>query len=446
MSRLASPASGCHLHSLEVQVGDKVETYNATTFDQPLEFSLQGQQSATSERGTLLLVISTGSKQMLSLRLNDLLNHPYGTEETITVDKQVQKVCVRLPKLDHTLRLWFQHSRDFLVSVCILRKTGFTIEEGPSSSQAKPGRRRTSKNVKPRRPTNFVDSPNLYPLATPPEQVRNTSAPQSTPSETATMSPGNVFDEVLDRLNEVAANRKITTDQPTMESSLRGPGSHEALGNRATGRDSDEDVPGAKTGPPPARRHHGYFTRSSVAAGRVGTRMDKEKHSQFVRKHSAGKRSTRNACMESPQDKGRSSLNAIQTVDFRNLMPRRRSLPFLETKHHSHKRTKKNEGTISHFPRTPLHTSKMTEMQTLSAQPISSTSEIPMLLMDVSTLDELETRSSSVYRQYEQDVTHRHEDGKRAAFYFDWLESIRRRFWLERLQKVSGSDYEAWTG
>ena len=68
MSRLVSPAIGCHLHLVEVQVGDAVETYNATTFDQPLEFSLQGQRSLGSELGTLLLVISTGSKQMVRCR------------------------------------------------------------------------------------------------------------------------------------------------------------------------------------------------------------------------------------------------------------------------------------------------------------------------------------------------------------------------------------------
>ncbi|KAG5928868.1 hypothetical protein E4U42_007846 [Claviceps africana] len=447
MSQFASPASGCHLQMLEVQVGDEVETYNATTFDQPLEFSLQGQRSLTSELGTLLLVISTGSKQMLSLRLNDLLNHPYGTEETIAIDKQAQKVCVRLPNLDHTLRIWFQHSRDFSVSVCILRKAGFTIEEGPCSPLAKTGRRRMNKNVKPKQAIKPVDSSIHAPLAALPEQVRNPWAPRSPPREDALVSSGNIFDEVLDLLNDVAANRNSTTDRPTIESCLRGPGSRENLKNQSPRKDSDDNFPGAKTGPPPARRHHGYFTRSfSAAAGRVGTRLNEPQHSQWARKHGAGKRSAQNASMESPQGKVRTSFEAMPTVDFRNLMPRRRSLPFLVTKHHSHKRIKKKEGADPDCPRTSLHTSTMTAMQTLSAQPICSILEIPMVLMDVSTLDELETRSSFLYRQYEQDITHRRHDAKRAAFYFDWLESIRRRFWLEKLRKVSGLYHEAQAG
>lgn len=70
MSRLASPAIGCHLNLVEVQVGDQVETYNATTFDQPLEFSLQGQRSLESEPGILLLVISSGSKQMVRCQID----------------------------------------------------------------------------------------------------------------------------------------------------------------------------------------------------------------------------------------------------------------------------------------------------------------------------------------------------------------------------------------
>lgn len=65
MSRLASPATGCHLRLVEVQVGHQVEKYNATTFEQPLEFSLQGQRPLGAEIGTLLLIISTGSRQMV---------------------------------------------------------------------------------------------------------------------------------------------------------------------------------------------------------------------------------------------------------------------------------------------------------------------------------------------------------------------------------------------
>ncbi|KAG5981445.1 hypothetical protein E4U55_002949 [Claviceps digitariae] len=484
MSQVASPAVGCHLRLVEVQVGDEVETYNATTFDQPLDFSLQGQRSLGSELGTLLLVISTGSKQMLSLRLNDLLNHPYGTEEIIAIDKQAQKVCVRLPNLDHTLRVWFQHSRDFLVSVCILRKTGFTIEERPSSPLVKTSRRRLDKDFKPEPPTKLADPPSLSTITSPaarPKRAKESPAPCSTSNAEATAPQRNIFDEVLERLNQTekipetvsrkgssisagpegsagalllnsyhasAPKRKSTTDQPMLDSSLQGHSSHENLDNKPTSEALNKHLPGAAMDPPPPRRHHGYFTRSfSLAAGRPGTSVNKEEHSHSRTRRGVGKRSTQNACIESPQDKARSSFGTNQTVDFRNLMPRRRSLPFLETKHHSHKRTRKKEKGNPGFQRTPIYASNVSEkMQTSCAQPICSTWEILMLLMDASTLDELETRSSPLYKQYEQDIADGHDDEKRAAFYLDSLKILRTSFWLEKLQKVSGSEHEAWAG
>ncbi|KAG6002389.1 hypothetical protein E4U43_001126 [Claviceps pusilla] len=475
MSRLASPAIGCHLNLVEVQVGDQVETYNATTFDQPLEFNLQGQRSLASEPGILLLVISTGSKQMLSLRLNDLLNYPSATEETIAIDKQAQRLCVRLPNLNHTLRVWFRNSRDFLLSVCILRKTGFTIEEGPSSPLAK--------TFKLNRPTKLAGPPSLStitPLAALPKQARDCPAPCGPLDEDASTPCGNIFDEVLDRLNQAGkhpdaiskkgpnipaepegstgalllnschasgAKRKRTTDQIRIDSSQRDPNSHENSENQATSEVLNSHFHGATTDPPPLRRHHGYFTRSvSLAAGRLSTNVNNEEQVQSVRRRNVGKRSTRNACMRSLQDEAQSIFGTNQITDFRNLMPRRRSLPFLEAKHHSQRKMGKKADERSGSPRTAMYASNKTEMQQgLSAEPLCSNSDILMLLMDVSTLDELETRSSHLYKQYEQDISDGHHNKKRGGFYLDSLENLRTNFWLEKLQKVSGSDREAWT-
>ncbi|KAG6005095.1 hypothetical protein E4U21_000422 [Claviceps maximensis] len=482
MSRLASPAVGCHLHLVEVQVGDAVETYKATTFDQPLEFSLQGQQSPGSGLGILMLVISTGFKQMLSLRLNDLLKHPYGTEETITVDKQAQKVCIRLPKLDHTLRIWFQHNRDFLVSVCILRKTGFTIEERTSSPPARTDRRRVDKNFKPNRPTKLASLSSLStttPLIALPGQARDSLVPCSTPDEDATTPHGNIFDEVLDRLNQTgkqlgvvsrrdssisarpdgsaeeilidscqafAAKRQSTKDQVTNKFSLRDPSNHEYLDNQATSEISNNNFQGVAMDPPPRRRHHGYFTRSfSLAAGRLGTNVKKEEHSQPVRKR-IGKSSTPNAYLGDPEEKIRSSFNTEEAADFRNSMPRRRSLPFLETKHLFQARMRKKQSIKLCSAKKPINAAKTTELRALTAQPICSTSEVLMVLMNASTLDELETKSSFLYKQYEQDIANGRDSENRAAFYLYRLKCLRTSFWMKNLQKVCGSEREAWEG
>ncbi|KAG5962771.1 hypothetical protein E4U56_003223 [Claviceps arundinis] len=544
MSRLASPATGCHLRLVEVQVGHQVEKYNATTFEQPLEFSLQGQRPLGAEIGTLLLIISTGSRQMLSLRLNDILNHPCGTEEPITIDKRLHEICVRLPNLDHTLRVWFQQSRDFLVSVCILRKTGFSIEGSTSSPLAKYGTRPLGTNLMANRATSFVHQlslPNITPLQardmaqtslsnenaitthenffdekakfsveesyassfTKPNtrpldanlkfnwvtsliqqpspsittslKAMDDGAPTSVSNEDSIASHENVFDEVLDRLSQTGRKARAISDwnfstpnQPEDFSDMpiihscnaiapngtKGPThppleslSYEKLNHRATSDSSKKHVFSEAADAPPFRQSHRYLTRSvSLAPGRLNTVNVNKESSRFGRKRGNRTKSTLTECLGNSQNKVTSSFDSDQIVDFRDLMPHRRSLPFLESKQRAHKskQLRIDEESKSAPTRTPTNASDKTGLQALSVQSVWQTAEMMTLLMQVSTLDELETKSSALYKQYEQDVADGLENENRAAFYLDSLENIRTRFWLDQLEKVGGSLYERW--
>ncbi|KAG5923495.1 hypothetical protein E4U61_003215 [Claviceps capensis] len=544
MSRLASPATGCHLRLVEVQVGHQMEKYNATTFDQPLEFSLQGQRHLGAGLGTLLLIISTGFKQMLSLRLNDILNHPCGTEEPITIDKRLHKICVRLPNLDHTLRVWFQQSRDFLVSVCILRKTGFSIEE-TSLALANYGTRPLDNNLMPNRATSFVHQPsfpNITPLQardaapiclsnenaltthenvfdekatflieesfassfTKPNTRRldanlkvnwatslvqqpspsiitslkaiDAGAPTSISNKDSITSHGNVFDEVLDRLsqtgrkahaisdwnfstpnqpgdfvnmpflhscNVIAPNGTNSPSHPPLESL-----SYEKLNHRATSDSSKKRFFSKAVDTPSFRQRHRYLTRSiSLAHGRLSTvNVNEEESSRSGRKRGNRTQSTLTECLGNSQNKVTSSFDSGQIVNFRDLMPHRRSLPFLESKQRVHKgkQLRIDERNKPAPTRTPINASDRTGLQALSVQPVWQTAEMMTLLMQVSTLDELETKSSALYKQYEQDVADGLENENRAAFYLDSLEGIRKRFWLDQLENLGGSLCEKW--
>ncbi|KAG5995353.1 hypothetical protein E4U52_000111 [Claviceps spartinae] len=544
MSRLASPATGCHLRLVEVQVGHQVEKYNAKSFEQPLEFSLQGQRPLGAEIGTLLLIISTGSKQMLSLRLNDILNHPCGIKEPITIDKRLHEICVRLPNLDHTLRVWFQQSRDFLVSVCILRKTGFSIEESTSSTLAKYGTRPLGTNLMANRATNFVHQPN-HPNITP-RQARDMAqnslsnenavtthedffgekatfsveeshaslftkpntrpldadlkinwatslvqqpspsiitslkaiddgAPTSISNDDSITSHGNVFEEVLDRLNQtgrkahaisdwnfstpnqpggfndmpilhscnaIAQNGTKSPTHPPLESL-----NYEKLDHRATSDSSKKHFFSEAVDAPPFRQRHRYLTRSvSLAPGRLNTVNVNKESSRSGRKRDNRTKSTLTECFGNSPNKVTSSFDSDQIVNFRDLMPHRRSLPFLQSKQRAHKskQLRIDEKSKPVPTRTPTNTSDRTGLQALSVQPVWQTAEMMTLLMQVSTLDELETKSSALYKQYEQDVADGLENENRAAFYLDSLEDIRTRFWLDQLEKVGGSLYERW--
>ncbi|KAG6036248.1 hypothetical protein E4U40_001426 [Claviceps sp. LM458 group G5] len=544
MSRLASPATGCHLRLVEVQVGHQVEKYNATTFDQPLEFSIQGQRPLGAELGTLLLIISTGSKQMLSLRLNDILNHPCGTEEPITIDKRLHKICVRLPNLDHALRVWFQRSRDFLVSVCILRKTGFSIEE-TSFALAKYGTRPLDTNFMANRAPSFVHQASLLNIT--PLQARDAApislsnersltthenvfdekakflieesyaptftkpkkrpldanlkvnwaaglvqqpspslvtslkaidegAPTSISNEDGITSYGNVFDEVLDRLSQTGRKAHAISDwnfgtpnqprdfndmtflhscnviSPNGTNSPSHPPpeslSHEKLDHCATSDSSKKHFISEAIDAPPFRQRHRYLTRSvSLAHCRLSTvNVNEEESSRSGRKRGNRTKSTLTGCLGNSQNKVTSSFDSNQIVDFRDLMPHRRSLPFLESKRRAHKskQLRIDEKSKPAPTRTPTNVSDRTGQQALSVQPVWQTAEMMTLLMQVSTLDELETKSSALYKQYEQDVADGLENENRAAFYLDSLEDIRKRFWLDQLEKVGGSLYEKW--
>jgi hypothetical protein len=62
MTRLASPALGCKLRSVELRVGVGKETYDSEHFNEPLELSLEGQTSLQSDCGILSLTIVTGTR------------------------------------------------------------------------------------------------------------------------------------------------------------------------------------------------------------------------------------------------------------------------------------------------------------------------------------------------------------------------------------------------
>lgn len=65
MPRFDSPATGCLIHRLEVEVGNAKETYDPQDFDEPLQFGLEGQRSLGSECGVLSLSITSGHRQMV---------------------------------------------------------------------------------------------------------------------------------------------------------------------------------------------------------------------------------------------------------------------------------------------------------------------------------------------------------------------------------------------
>lgn len=365
--------------------------------------------------------------------------------------------------------MWFRHGRDFLVSVCILRKAGFLIEEGlyPGTGEVQ-----TISSLTPK-PTKTVDLPRLStitPLAALTKQARISNAQCSSSSKDAGTAGGNIFDEVLHRLSEtdkkldpaidessserarpegstdlsllnpynvLAAGREDLMNRPHISSPLRETSIHEHSKDRVSSKAGTNSE--AKPALQPPRRHHGYFTRSfSLAARRPDIDVNGGEPARSSRGHGPNRKPAQTDRPRSPLNKASHSFDSSPTMDFRSLMPHRRSLPFLEAKPRSPKRLKLDASSASFAPNASLDASPGTGL------PVNRITEMNMLLMQSSNLDELETKSSPIYEQYEQDAAKCREDGKRAAFYLALLKNMRIAFWLDKLQKASASEHEMW--
>lgn len=323
------------------------------------------------------------------------------------------------------------------------------------------------------KPTETVDLPRLStitPLAALTKQARISNAQCSSSSKDAGTADGNIFDEVLNRLsktdkkldpvidegsserarpegstdlsllnpyNVFAAGREDVMNRPQISSPLRESSIHEHSKDEVNSKAGKNRE--AKPALQPPRRHHGYFTRSfSLAARRLGTDPNGEEPARSSRGRGPNRRAAQTDRPRSPLNKVSSSFDSSPMVDFRSLMPHRRNLPFLEAKPRSPKRLKADASSALVAPNTSLDASPGTGL------PFNRIPEMNFLLMQPSNLDELETKSSPIYEQYEQDAAKYCEDGKRAAFYLDLLRKMRIAFWLDKLQKVSASEHEMW--
>ncbi|KYK55042.1 hypothetical protein DCS_07003 [Drechmeria coniospora] len=120
-----TPVSQCALHQLEVQDGVQAKTYKSSQFSTALTLTIEAQQSENSIRDDLMLLIHSGSRRL----------SPSGT---VCVEKLSQKLEIRVPAQQHEVKVWFVESRDFNLSVCILKKSGFSVQDdtSPAASRA----------------------------------------------------------------------------------------------------------------------------------------------------------------------------------------------------------------------------------------------------------------------------------------------------------------------
>ncbi|KAK2589884.1 hypothetical protein QQS21_012437 [Conoideocrella luteorostrata] len=471
MAQLTSPARGCRLRVVEVHVAGAVETYDSKQFSEPLELSLDGQRSLGSNCGVLLLAISTGSRKMLCIRLNDLLNHPNGSEGTIFIDKKTHQLCVKLPAHGHTLQIWFRENRDFLVCVCILRKAGFTIDEDLLPPQYEKGTREGAISSH-KRSAASADLPRLSsitPLAALAAQAEAFCTESSTisPSNQTVKHTGkNVFDDVLDLLkmntarskstladetnlsstlaesrdlsclnpyNAFSSKRKDVLNQPQVGSPLR---NVVGQGQSYHGDGKTHERKPFVTLQHPERRHD-YFLRSfSGSDHRPRHHAHQDRASQPSTIRGDNGQFSKIADVNNASRGANASFDSSLTADFRNLLPQRRKLPFFDNRQQPQKKTKNDlDPTLISLHKAQQSSSTL-ENEMWRGSQVDDLPETAIMLTQPLILENLERESSPIFDQYEKDITQGCDAGQCAAFYLDRLHVLRRNFWHSELMKV----------
>lgn len=394
------------------------------------------------------------------MRLNDLLNHPNGTEGVISIDRAEYKLCIRLPNQDHTLSVWFLEQRDFLVSVCIIRKSGFKVEAGSfiQNSDISPKKANSSHKSAESRTSDAPRLSSITSLSTLAAQAKAfcTESFSSNPSGKVVEPPSQtIFDEVLERLRKTRADgavqdatgedtksaqvepddllylnpynvfstkKTIKFNQPNVGSPLKNvvhqeQHVHEEIENLSCRTLTASDRR--------SNHHHRHFTRSFSSSYSKTTRNNLSSSSNLQRTSSSIPVNGPDIRFVTPALS--SSFDSDSSTDFRQLMPQRRKLPFIEY-----------TQTVNKKSKTAIKAAQINKQRNV---PERQSQETTVMLMHNSSLDKLHKVSCTIFDQYEQDIFSGYGDERVAEFYLERLHEVRTNFWLKELTKASEGGY-----
>ncbi|KAM4063034.1 hypothetical protein HRG_010403 [Hirsutella rhossiliensis] len=129
MSRPRTPVSACPLTRLEVRDGMQTSVYEAGQFVGGMTLTLDCQRSRDTGRDSLVLLVHCALREMLSIRISDLLRDPRRVTDAVTADRAALRLAVSVPAQHHEILATFQDARDFSLSACMLSKSGFAIKD-----------------------------------------------------------------------------------------------------------------------------------------------------------------------------------------------------------------------------------------------------------------------------------------------------------------------------
>ncbi|KAK7398655.1 hypothetical protein QQX98_011959 [Neonectria punicea] len=128
-----TPVSSCPLRRLEIRDGFSPRIYHTYRPSHIFTLTLEGERPVGSETGVLILLINHGQQRLISIRLHDLLKGSLGSADIISVEKQRNELCIKIPGQGRAIIAQFEEKRDFSVAVYMLEKTHIRINNSITS-------------------------------------------------------------------------------------------------------------------------------------------------------------------------------------------------------------------------------------------------------------------------------------------------------------------------
>ncbi|SCB65424.1 unnamed protein product [Fusarium graminearum] len=165
MSRPPTPVLDCPLVYLEIRDGASARACNSSQFNGIFTFTIEGQRRVDAEMGALIVLIRKEAQQVVSLRLPETREGLRPPSDMVSINKQVNRLCICVPGKPQAILVQFEKTRDFSVAVYLLHKAGFHISDTlPASLLTSPPAHNTTLEYGPL--LSSITPPSLLPLNT----------------------------------------------------------------------------------------------------------------------------------------------------------------------------------------------------------------------------------------------------------------------------------------
>ncbi|PTB39478.1 hypothetical protein M441DRAFT_28606 [Trichoderma asperellum CBS 433.97] len=503
----APPLSGCPLKRLEIHGGPTCNTYDAASLESSLTATLDAQRSTTGSHSNLLLQSHLGMRRVFSMQLEDLTASPGSEREIVETYQPSLRIRIQFFCTAQTVIFYFEKEQDFGHAIIMLKRIGFRVQDGvplqlhtcattkldpvssnhfgPRLSSFTPLRNEgqqlsqthfsftsmlnsdvpLTQLLPPDTQGQCIHQPLPYDISQEPD-LQSSPVPAYAPH----ISPQHVH-----------LNQRKNTYQPRISSPLR----HTIRINDQSEANS-LSLPNSQ--PIPDTDHAeitSFPSHRGISAPKLlsnflqfpqvaVTNYNASPDYQFSPSGSQESNTSAESCSQTTAATD-DDLNLQLGQDFRKLMPRTRSLPFLKGRDHTVAQLKpRNKSDQRHnnsceketvpenanvfkkekakvlksnsissqlvFRCTPPQSKALQSGDTPTCRPSFEVAELPtMLITDPALLERANKATSQLLDQYRTDVNRGSNTAAYAEFYLGRLQAVRREFWFNELNQMDES-------